>query len=120
VNKRLKIKIFKIRKNFSLNFGFKKFSDFFQKFKKFFFLIFKIFSEKIFLIYETRKNPKKIFLKKLQPSFGDLDILKWLNLAKNPLDGDLAEIIGECLDDYQCTIAAVNGFFFENFSQKYS
>ena len=30
----------------------------------------------------------------------------------------MAEIIGECLDDYQCTTAAVNGSFFEEFFSK--
>ena len=35
-------------------------------------------------------------------SFGDLRLLKWLDLKDNPIQGDLIEIVGNCLDQKEC------------------
>lgn len=39
-------------------------------------------------------------------SFGDLKYLKWLDLKDNPLQKDLPEIVGNCLDQKDCEACA--------------
>ncbi|KAL3118027.1 hypothetical protein niasHT_005270 [Heterodera trifolii] len=45
-------------------------------------------------------------IKKLPISFAELDNLRWLNLVNNPLENDLAEVIGSCSNDEECSFAA--------------
>jgi Leucine-rich repeat (LRR) protein len=50
-----------------------------------------------------------VFFQILPYSFADLEELEWLNLNRNPLEQDLAEVIGDCSNDAKCAHAASSG-----------
>lgn len=45
-------------------------------------------------------------LKTLPESFGDLSLLRWLDVRNNPLSAAIIKEAGDCLDDKQCKLCA--------------
>ncbi|KAI3407694.1 Leucine rich repeat containing 59 [Globodera pallida] len=54
-------------------------------------------------------------IKKLPVSFAELDQLGWLNLNANPLENDLAEVVGDCSNDKKRSLAARNAVQYVQF-----
>lgn len=51
---------------------------------------------------------KQIIFQELPLSFGELASLKWLDLKGNPLELELSQAAGDCLDEKGCKMAALN------------
>ena len=48
-----------------------------------------------------------MFVFQLLPlNLGQLNNLKWLDVKDNPLEGELKDVAGDCLDEKECNAAA--------------
>jgi len=68
------------------------------------------------LVNLRRLDISNNLLKRLPLSFANLEHLEWLNVGNNKLDTDLADIVGNCSNSVECSMAAKSALQYAHFS----